>query len=112
MNKYYSLFSPYFYSYCLTVNKSQGQTLNIIGFYLKNPVFLHGALYTALSRIGNPFNSHLKIYLGESYPQGYNLDLNLYLTINIVFQGLLIQYQTGNYINPSKERFNLPNYLH
>ena len=37
-------------AYCLSINKSQGQSFLKIGIYLPNPCFSHGMLYTALSR--------------------------------------------------------------
>ncbi|GAB2295403.1 hypothetical protein Dimus_038352 [Dionaea muscipula] len=37
-------------AYALTINKSQGQSVNYVGVDLRTPVFSHGQLYVALSR--------------------------------------------------------------
>ena len=37
--------------FAITINKSQGQSLDIVGVDLCNPVFIHGQLYVALSHV-------------------------------------------------------------
>ncbi|PIA58458.1 hypothetical protein AQUCO_00500412v1 [Aquilegia coerulea] len=37
-------------AFAMTINKSQGQSVKIVGIDLQNPVFSHGQLYVALSR--------------------------------------------------------------
>ncbi len=40
--------------FAMTINKAQGHTLKMVGIFLPKPVFTHGQLYVAMSRIGCP----------------------------------------------------------
>jgi len=41
-------------AYAMTINKAQGQSVDLVGLYLPQPVFTHGQLYVALSRVTSP----------------------------------------------------------
>ncbi|GFV41645.1 ATP-dependent DNA helicase PIF6 [Trichonephila clavipes] len=47
-------------AFAITINKAQGQSLQLCGLYLENPCFSHGQLYVACSRVGKP--SDLFVY--------------------------------------------------
>ena len=47
----------------MTINRSQGQTKKRVGVYLRAPVFTHGQLYVAMSRVGSSDN--IEIYLPD-----------------------------------------------
>ena len=46
--------------FAMTINKSQGQSLEVCGINLEFPCFAHGQLHVACSRVGKP--SSLFIY--------------------------------------------------
>lgn len=67
--------------YAMTINKSQGQSLNKIGVYLPEPIFGHGQLYVALSRATSPYG--LKVLMKQQENQAINV------TKNIVYKDFL-----------------------
>ncbi|CAH9135969.1 unnamed protein product [Cuscuta epithymum] len=68
---------PIMVSYAMTINKSQGQSLSHVGLFLKNPVFCHGQLYVAVSRVTR--REGLKILICN--PDGASSNS----TINVVY---------------------------
>lgn len=54
---------PVTLSFAMTINKSQGQSLRRVGVYLPQPVFTHGQLYVAFSRVRTI--DGLRIYVPE-----------------------------------------------
>ena len=77
---------PVLLSFAMTIHKSQGQSFDKVGVYLRDPVFMHGQLYVALSRVR--YATGLKIYIEPGVEQGKNKD-NKYYTKNIVYSELL-----------------------
>lgn len=63
-------------AYGITINKSQGQSLKVVGIKLDEPCFSHGQLYVACSRVGKSSNLYV------SAPEG--------CTKNIVYKQALI----------------------
>lgn len=50
-------------AFAMTINKAQGQSLQVCGINLTNPCFSHGQLYVACSRVGKP--SDLFVYASD-----------------------------------------------
>lgn len=66
---------PIIASFAMTINKSQGQTLSHVGLYIPKPVFSHGQLYVALSRVRN--RNGIKILIKPVSQEVSNNTLNV-----------------------------------
>ena len=70
---------PITVAFSTTINKAQGDSLKMIGIWLPAPVFGHGQLYVALSRVGAPERCVVALKPGEVGNS----------TRNVVFQEVL-----------------------
>jgi hypothetical protein len=72
-------------AFAMTINKSQGQTFKTVGLYLPKPVFTHGQLYVAFSRVGDGIGVRLLI------PEALLDDHGGTYTQNVVYAEVLLQ---------------------
>ncbi|XP_050110486.1 uncharacterized protein LOC126589277 [Malus sylvestris] len=72
--------------YAMTINKSQGQSLKMVGLFLSQTVFSHGQLYVALSRVTSKKGLKIVIAHNSDMPYGY--------TKNIVYKDVLKHLHT------------------
>lgn len=78
---------PIILAFAMTINKSQGQTFDRVGILLRRPVFTHGQLYVAASRVRS-FDG-LTFYISEHPGQGHLANDERVFTKNIVFTEVL-----------------------
>lgn len=72
-------------AFAMTINKAQGQTLDLACIYLPSPVFGHGQLYVAFSRARTPSSIKILLNKEKSTLQGQEG----YYTDNIVYKEVL-----------------------
>ena len=72
-------------AFAMTINKSQGQTLHKVGLHLQDPVFSHGQLYVALSRVRSSADVKIQIIDGPEQGKLIN-ESEMVFTRNVVFK--------------------------
>ena len=78
---------PIIVSFAMTINKSQGQSLDHVGLYFPKDVFNHGQLYVALSRVKS--KEGLKILIHDKSKK------RLSHTTNVVFKEVFQNVNRG-----------------
>ncbi|XP_057744719.1 uncharacterized protein LOC130962534 [Arachis stenosperma] len=58
---------PINFYFAMTINKSQGQTLSSVGLFLRRPVFSHGQLYVAISRVKSKDGLRILVLRATAY---------------------------------------------
>uniref|UniRef100_A0A0L8IDQ2 ATP-dependent DNA helicase n=1 Tax=Octopus bimaculoides TaxID=37653 RepID=A0A0L8IDQ2_OCTBM len=53
-------------SFAMSINKAQGQPLDVVGLNLAEPVFSHGQPYAGFSRVGNLNHSFIYVPQGKT----------------------------------------------
>lgn len=70
----------------MTIHKSQGQTLRSVGVYLPRPVFAHGLLYVAMSRVGDRNDVRIMVHdMAEHHGRATRGRRDRVLTRNVVY---------------------------
>ncbi|XP_028944574.2 uncharacterized protein [Malus domestica] len=74
--------------YAMTINKSQGQSLKIVGLFLSQTVFSHGQLYVALSRVTSKQGLKIVIAHDSDMPYGYTKNIVYKDVLNCLHEGI------------------------
>jgi ATP-dependent DNA helicase PIF1 len=80
---------PIIVSYAMTINKSQGQSLDYVGLYLPKEAFNYGQLYVAMSRVTT--KEGLKVLIHDKEKKEANIVTTT--TTNVVFK------EVDNFLN-------------
>ena len=77
----------------MTIAKTQGHTCKgRVSVYMPEPVFAHGSLYVALSRVTDPRNLRVCLPEGEHLPRGERAsapEAAGAVTVNVTFREVL-----------------------
>ena len=97
-------------AWAMTINKAQGQSLEKAGIALPEPVFAHGQLYVALSRVG-AFNN-VKVLIAQGPGQGvFSGDADIpdgAYTENVVWlEALLVHRDEESFVSENQDGLHM-----
>lgn len=75
---------PIMLFFAMTINKNQGQSLSNVGLCLRRPVFTHGQLYVAMSRVRSRGGLKILIY----HDDNEDTDITSNVVYREVFQNI------------------------
>ena len=75
--------------FAMTIYKAQGESINNLVVYLRQPVFSHGQLYVALSRAGLPHRTKIMLIDVKDTQEPIQDNNGKYRT-NVVYNGVRI----------------------
>ncbi|XP_074356466.1 uncharacterized protein LOC141696185 [Apium graveolens] len=92
--------------YAMTVNKSQGQTIQNVGLYLPDPIFGHGQMYVAVSRVPSPNGLKIVTVDDNEVTKGYTKNIVYREVFDNLVQSLATAYANDGLVSEAERNIS------